>query len=173
MKGCQLAGLVWGAGRKREITTRAGLAVAQGGGGDEISQEQIPADDQGDKLTDAGIGVAVSATRAADGARELGVGESGEGAGGTGQNERQHDRRAGMLSRDHAGEHEYARADDAADSQHGEVKRAKAAFQTRIGIDVDRFGAEQAHAFSLRVLMIMKSEASIVPEVCLVQDPRA
>jgi hypothetical protein len=57
-----------------------------------------------------------------------------------------------MLRGDHPGEHEDARADDAAYPQHGEVKCAEAAFQARVGIDVDRFGAEQTHLVSLELL---------------------
>jgi len=108
----------------------------------------IPADDPGDQFADAGIGIAVSAAGAADRARQFRIAQCGEGAGDTGQNERQYDGRPGMLCRDHTGEHENARADDAADTQHSQIKSAEATFQTRIGIDVDRFGAEQTHEFS-------------------------
>ena len=124
-------------------------ADGHGGGGDGIFQDQVPADDPGDQFADARVGIAIRAAGAADGAGQLGVAQGGEGAGGTGENEGQHDGRAGMLGRDHAGEHEDARADDAADAEHGQVESAKAAFQAGIGIHVDRFGAEQTHAFSL------------------------
>jgi len=75
-----------------------------------------------------------------------------------------------MLSRDHAGEHEDARADDAADAEHGQVKSSKTAFQTGIGIDVDRLGSEQTHVFSLDDYVDDRCSAQ---EVCLVRDPRA
>jgi hypothetical protein len=139
----------------QDLAEVAGPADGHGGGGDGIFEDQVPADDPGDQFADAGIGIAIGAAGAADGSRQLGIGQRGEGAGGAGQNEGQHDRRPGMLCRDHAGEHEDARADDAADAEHGQVKSAKAAFQTRIGIDVDRFGSEQTHAFSLEIPLIM------------------
>ena len=78
-----------------------------------------------------------------------------------------------MLRGDHAGEHEDARADDAADAEHGQVESAEAAFQTRIGIDVDRFGAEQTHVFSLGILLIIAGSWLIDAGVCLVRDPHA
>ena len=141
----------------QDLAEVPGPADGHRGGGDGVFQDQVPADDPGDQFANAGVGVAISAARASDGARQLGIGQRGEGAGDTRQNEGEHDRRARMLRRHHAGEHEDARADDAADSQHGQVKCAEAAFQTGIGIDVDRFGAEQTHAFSLGILVIIGS----------------
>ena len=43
-------------------------------------------------------------------------------------------------------------------------RASEAAFQARIGIDVDRFGAEQTHAFSLGIIVIVASEIIDAPE---------
>ena len=150
-----------------DLAEISGPADGDGGGGDGVFQDQVPADDPRDQFADAGIGIAVGAARAADGARELGIGERGEGAGDAGNDERQHDGGAGMLRRDHAGEHENARADDAADAEHGQVEGAKAAFQAGIGIHVNRLCAEQTHAFSLVIIV-----ACVKPEVCLLLGPQ-
>jgi hypothetical protein len=149
----------------QDLAEVPGPADGHRGGGDGIFQDQVPADDPGDQFPDAGIGVTIRAAGAADGPGELGIGQCGEGAGDSGQDEREHDRRARMLRGDHAGEHEYARADDAADAEHGQVEGAEAAFQSGIGIDVDRFGAEQTHSFSLGILIIEVRSLLNVPSM--------
>ncbi len=119
------------------------------GGGNSVLQDEIPSDDPRDQLADSRVGIAVGAASAADRAGEFGIAQRRKRAGDTGKDERQDDGRARVLRSDHASEDEDAGADDAADAQHGQVKSAKAAFQSRVGVDIDRFGAEQTHAFSL------------------------
>ena len=58
--------------------------------------------------------------------------------------------RAGMLGRDHAGEHEDARADDAANAQQDQVERSQRAMETVVGQRLrlqvgDAFSAKQIH----------------------------
>ena len=88
--------------------------------GDAVLEDQVPADDPGDEVAHSRVGVGVGAAGDRDARRQLGVTERGERARHAGEDERQHDRRAGGGDRlaDHD---EDAGADDRAEAQRGRV----------------------------------------------------
>jgi hypothetical protein len=73
-----------------------------------VLQDKVPTDDPGEDLAQGRIGVGVSASRDRDERGELGIAQTGEGAGQAGQHERERDRRTGVLGRGMAGDDEDA-----------------------------------------------------------------
>jgi hypothetical protein len=94
-----------------------------------VLQQQVPADEPADDLTEDGVAVGVGRAGARDEAGELGVGERRRGAGHAGDQERDQHRRAGGLVGHRAGQGEDAGADDAADADRGQLPQAERAVQ--------------------------------------------
>ena len=92
-------------------------------------QHEVPADDPGHQLAERRVAEGVRAAGHRHGRRELGVAQGGQRAHDGGEQERQHDRRAGVAGRLLPGEHEDAGADDHADAEDGEVERAQVALE--------------------------------------------
>ena len=90
-------------------------------------QDQVPADDPGDELAEAGVGERVRRARHRHRAGELGVAERRQRAGDPGEHERERDGRTGLLAGGLAGEHEDAGADDHADPEHRQLSGAELA----------------------------------------------
>ena len=84
-------------------------------------EDQVPADDPGDELAEAGVGERVRRAGHRHRARELRVAERGQRTGDAGEHERQRDRRSGLLPGRLTGQHEDAGADDDADAEHGQL----------------------------------------------------
>ena len=84
-------------------------------------QDQIPADDPGDELTERRVGERVGAARHRHRRGELGVAQRGQTARDRGDHERQRDRRAGDVARRGRGDGEDACADHHRDPEDREI----------------------------------------------------
>ena len=104
-------------------------AVRDGRRAHGVLEHQVPADDPGEQLAQRGVGVGVGRAGHRDHRGELRVAQRGEDAGDAGDHEGEDQRRAGLVVRGHAGEHEDAGADDRADAQAGELDRPEDAAQ--------------------------------------------
>jgi hypothetical protein len=98
---------------------------SHGSRAERIFQDQVPANDPGKNLTQGGIAIGISRAGNGNQGSEFGIAQPGEHATGSGQNERQHDCRPGVLSGCRSGQNEDARADDGADTQRDQVNRAQ------------------------------------------------
>ena len=107
-------------------------AHRDGGGGEEVLQNQVPADDPGEELAQRRVAVGVGGAGDRDHGGEFGVAQSGEGAGGTGEDEGDHDPRAGVVGGGLPRQHEDARADDRADAEQDQVDRPEHALEAVI-----------------------------------------
>ena len=94
-----------------------------------IFENEIPADDPGEYLSERDIGVCVRAARHRNERRKLRIAQRDEGAGDTRQNEGKSHRRAGGVRGRGAGEHENAGADDAADAKRHQRRPTHGALQ--------------------------------------------
>ena len=99
----------------------AGPADRHGRGRHREFQHEIPADDPGGKPAQAGAGVGVSGPRLRDHGGQFGVAQADETAGDPADHEGEAERRAGILRRRRAGEHEDARADRGPESDGDEA----------------------------------------------------
>ena len=107
----------------------AGPAHRHGRRPDRIFQREQAADDPRRQLAQRGVGIGVGRPRDRNHRRELGVAEGGEAAGHRRHHERQQDARPGILRGGQPGQHEDAGADDVADAEHDEARRAEHALQ--------------------------------------------
>jgi hypothetical protein len=107
-------------------------AYRDGGGREEVLQNQVPPDDPGEELAQRRVAVGVGRPGNRNHGREFGVAQSGEGAGGTGEDEGNHDPRAGVVGGGLPRQHEDARADDRADAEQDQVDRPEHALEALI-----------------------------------------
>ncbi len=114
----------------REVS---GPSHGDGGGAEEILEDQVPADDPGNKFTERRIAVRIGAPGDRDHAREFGVAQAREKASESGYNEGEDDCRSGVRRGRPSRQHENSGADDRADAQRGEVQRAERAPQRVFG----------------------------------------
>jgi hypothetical protein len=116
--------------------------------GHHVFEYQVPADEPGDDLAERGVAVGVGAAAYRHHRRKFGVAQAGEHAADAGDDERDDDRRAGVLGGGQSGEHEDAGADDAADAERDQRRNSECAHQVSAGrlflVIGDRFGGEQA-----------------------------
>ena len=133
-------------------------ADAHGRRGDEILENEVPADDPGDELAHRRVRVRVRAAGDRDHRRHLGVAEPRERRRDAGHDEREGDRGPGVGRRGAPREHEDAGPDDRADPQHDQVERGQRALEAVLVIGlraelIDRLRGEQtavgAHPLSL------------------------
>ncbi len=108
-------------------------ADRHGGGGHAVLQHQQPAHDPGEDLAQGAVGIGVGGAGHRHGRGQLGVAQAGEGAGDARQHEGEDDGRAGMGGRHLAGQHEDARADDAADAETDQIDGTQSPFQLALG----------------------------------------
>src|SRR3979409_704303 len=113
-----------GVSARKEVPKIGGPVPRAGESRDRVFEQQVPADEPGERLAEGCIGVAVGAARHRQEGRELGVTQRRESAAEGGDQQRQRDRRAGMIGGDRAGEHENARADGGAQANGDERPRA-------------------------------------------------
>ena len=125
------------------------------GGAKCIFEDQVPADDPGDELAHGRIGIGVGTAGNRDGRGHLRVAKTGKGAGYAAKHEGKCDCRTGIGGCSMAGEHEDARADDAADTERDQAPRRKRALQGHaamgyqgLGLGLFGFGLEYGHRFS-------------------------
>ena len=95
-----------------------------------VLEDQIPPDDPREDLAHRRVGVRVCRARHRKRGRELRVGEGREDTGDAGEQERDHERRAG-LGDGLPDDHEDPRADDRADAESGQVQRADRPVESR------------------------------------------
>ena len=103
----------------------AGPANRNGGGAHGVFQNEIPADDPGEDLTDRGISIYIGASGCRYHRRQFGIAQTDEGAGNAGENKGQGDRGAGVAGGGFAGEDEDTGSDNAADAQPDKRERAE------------------------------------------------
>ena len=114
-----------------------------------VLEDQVPADDPRHQLARRGVRVGVRAAGHRDHRRQLGVAQPGERACHRRDDHREHQRRAGVLGGGGPGQDEDAGADDRADAERGEVKRAERAAERwplGLGLKVgDAAGGRESH----------------------------
>ena len=137
------------AGGLEEADDVGGPAARDGTGADRVLEHEVPADEPGEELADGGVGVGVGAAGDRHHAGELGVRHADEAAGNAGEQEGQHERRAGILGGGDAGQDEDAGADDDADAEQGDVEGTHGALEVGlVGIGLvlgDALGPEDIH----------------------------
>ena len=119
---------------------------------EQILEDQVPSDDPRDELTQRRVAVRVRASGDRNHRREFGVTQPREQTANAGQDERQDDGRAGILSRRCACEDEDAGAYDGADAERREIERAERALQRVLSLsrrfllqEGNALGRQQAH----------------------------
>jgi len=100
----------------------AGPADGDGGRGQAVFEQQVPAYHPGGQLAQGGIAVGIDGAGHRHGGGEFRIAQGGETAGNGGHDERQRQGGAGRQ-RARAGEHENARADDGAYAHEDKVER--------------------------------------------------
>ena len=108
-------------------------ADRDGGDRKQVLQDQVPADEPGDALAERRVRVGVGAAGDRDHRGEFRVAQSGERAAEAGDDERQRQRRSGVLGGGGTGEHEDAGADDAADAEQRQLRGGERASQLVAG----------------------------------------
>src|SRR5262249_20833796 len=114
-------------------------------GSESVLQDQVPADDPGDELTEGRVPVGVRAPGHGNEGGEFGVAERREDRSHTREDERRNDGGAGVLGGDRTGQDENASTDDRTYSQRREVYRTQHAFQGVVG---GSFLLQLGYAFS-------------------------
>ncbi len=135
--------------QKRNHVT--GPAHGHGDGTHRIFQSQVPADDPCEQLAQRRVAVSVGAAGHGNQRGEFGITQRGERRDDARQREGKHHRRSGVLRRRRAGQHEDARADDAADAQQHQIQRPQRAMEAVVGQRLrlqvgDTFSAKQIHS---------------------------
>ena len=103
-----------------------GPAGGNGAGAHGVFERQIPADDPGEDFAERGVGVGVGAARQRNHGGEFRIAQRRQRRNPSPERTKESiERRAGVM-RAEARQHENARADDRADAQRGELKRARA-----------------------------------------------
>ena len=97
-----------------------------------VLQNQVPADEPGKDLAERGMCVGVRAPRHRNHRGELRVTECHERAAAAGDDEREHQRRAGLVGRGGARQHENAGPDDGADSEGRQAHYGECAPELRL-----------------------------------------
>ena len=158
-----------GARRGRELRRDVDAEIVQDAGhiprpadrdcgrADHVFEDQVPADQPGDELAHRGISVSISRSGDRNGRGHLGVAEAGECTGDAADDERQRDRRPGVLGRGMTGQYEEARTDDCPDAERDQVgggeRPLQAVLVTLRGLGLqsgDRFPYPQiGHLFTL------------------------
>ena len=126
-------------------------ALRDHAGAEHQLQQQVPADDPGDDLAQAGVGERVRRARHRDRGRELRVAERRQPAGDGRDHEAQHDRGTGQGAGRSSGQGEDAGSDDHADTEDREVQGRQGLLElvvrfigVRDGL-LDALGAHDAH----------------------------
>ena len=102
-------------------------ADRDGRGGEQVLEQQVPADEPADEGAEGGEGVGVGAAGGRDHRGQLGVTERGEPGDDAGEDEGDQHRRPGVVGGGVAGDDEDAGADDAGDAEQGEAEGAERA----------------------------------------------
>src|SRR6202034_1652081 len=140
--------------------------------GEQVLEHQVPADEPGDPFAEGGVRVGVRAPRRRYHRGELSVAQACEGAADARDDEGERQGGTGVIGGGGAGEHEDARADDAADAEQCEVQRAEGAAQLIGGLlfvqDLDRLGRKKLPhrrppIFRLRTLHKRPRESESAP----------
>jgi len=103
----------------------AGPSDGDGGGGEQVFQNKVPADDPGEKFSEAGVGVGVGATGGGNHGSVLGVAEAGKETADARDGEGENEGGSGVICSGGASEYENSGADDGADAQEGELPGAE------------------------------------------------
>ncbi len=103
----------------------AGPSDGDGGGGEQVFQDEIPADDPGEEFAKAGVGVGVGAAGGGNHGGVLGVAEAGKEAANARDGEGENEGGSGVICGGGAGEYENSGADDGADAEEGELPGAE------------------------------------------------
>ena len=103
----------------------AGPSDGDGGGGEEVFQDKVPADDPSEQFAEASIGVGVGASRGGNHGGVFGVTESGKETADARDGEGENEGGSGVVCSGGAGEDEDSGPDDGADAEEGELPRAE------------------------------------------------
>ena len=103
----------------------AGPADGDGGGGEQVFQNQVPANDPREEFAQAGVGVGVGAAGGGDHGGVFGIAEAGEQTADARDGEGENEGGSGVVCGRGSGEDEDSGADDGADAEEGELPRAE------------------------------------------------
>ena len=103
----------------------AGPSDGDRGGGEEVFQDKVPADDPGEEFAEAGVGVCVSAAGGGNHGGVLGVAEAGKEAADARDGEGENEGGSGVVCGGGASENEDSGADDGADAEESELPGAE------------------------------------------------
>jgi hypothetical protein len=112
----------------QEVVQVVGPADGGGAAGQPVFQQQAGGDDEGGELAHGGVGEGIRGAGRRHAVRQFGVAQRRQAGGDGRQQERQHDRRAGLRHRFDHGE-EDAGADGGADADHGQREQAERTVQ--------------------------------------------
>ena len=131
-------------GQKRTEVARP--ADGHRGRGEQVFENQVPADEPGHALAHRRVAVRVRGAGDRDHAREFRVAEAGEQAAKTSQHERDRDGGTRIVRGGVSGQHENAGPDDRADAEQREIHRTERALEA-VGL-VARLSLERGDALS-------------------------
>ena len=96
-----------------------------GGRGEQVFQNKVPANDPGEEFAEAGIGVGVGATGGGNHGGVFGIAEAGKETADARDGEGENEGGSGVVCGGRAGEDEDSRADDGANAEEGELPGAE------------------------------------------------
>ena len=109
----------------QEFDGVAGPTDCNGGGGEQVFQDKVPAYDPSDEFAETGVGVGVGAAGGGNHSGVFGIAEAGEEAADTRNGEGENEGGSGVVCGGGAGENEDSSADDGADTEEGELPGAE------------------------------------------------
>ena len=126
----------------------AGPSDGDGGRGEQVFQNKVPANDPGEEFAEAGIGVGVGAAGGRNHGGVFGIAEASKEAADARDGEGENEGGSGVICRGGAGEDKDSGADDGANAEKGELPWAegfdKAGFVFGLVLEmVDLFGSKE------------------------------
>jgi len=104
-----------------EFNGVAGPSDGDGGGGEEVFQDKVPADDPSEEFAEASISVGIGAACGGNHGSVLGVAEAGKETADARDGEGENEGGSGVICGGGAGEHEDSSADDGPNTEEGEL----------------------------------------------------
>ena len=120
-----------------------------GGRGEKVFQDKVPANDPCEEFAEAGVGVGVGAAGGGNHGGVLGIAEAGKETADSRDGERENEGGSGVVCSSRAGEDEDSGTDDGADAEEGELPGAEGFDEAGLVFGlvlevIDLFGSEES-----------------------------